>query len=166
MVRRSQRHCAGQENSLFHFRPQKDRRRNGAARFITNRRRMWRCEDLRRVAFHLSAVPARGNTLSCHRHGRPRLITPRDQAWVTGTGRSPDFRVIALFRLPGRVSASGIVEEGSTVTVAGAVAASSDCSASPCSLFIRLAAEPIPIRKLAMAARRVNRAGERMPRWQ
>lgn len=43
---------------------------------------------------------------TCHRHGRPRLTTPRGQAWVTGTGRSPDFRVIALFRLPGRMQRS------------------------------------------------------------
>lgn len=66
---------------------------------------------------------ARGNTLSCHRSGRPRLIPPRDQAWVTGTGRSPDFRVVASRRLPGPLRPSGISGRGSAATVAGAVAA-------------------------------------------
>ncbi|CAI2931939.1 protein of unknown function [Aminobacter niigataensis] len=88
-----------------------------------------------------------GNTFQCHRHGRPRLTTPRGQAWVTGTGRSPDFRVIAFFRLPERTNAfSGMMEEAQRLQLRGQSRIWP--SASPCSLFIHLSVEPIPGSKL------------------
>lgn len=103
--------------------------------------------------------PARRTaTLSCHRHGRPRLNTPRVRAWVTGTAGLLTSVSLPVFRLPDRAMRQWPVEEGSTVTVAGAVAVSADRSASPCSLFIRLAAEPVPARKLVGIRGGVNRA--------
>jgi hypothetical protein len=52
------------------------------------------------------------------------------------------------------------MEDGSTVTVAGAVTDSTEVPVSPCSLFIRLTAEPIPGGKLASENGAVNRSSD------
>ena len=91
-------------------------------RLIDNRRQAMRGTGRERIGPGRLAC---GNTFQCHRYVRPRLNTPRVRTWVTGTGRSPDFRVAACL-LPSRShrATSGSLKESSPATVAGAVAAS------------------------------------------
>ena len=91
----------------------------------------------------------------CHRHGRPRMDTPRAHTWVTGTGRSPGFRVIArFFRLPG-LAASGIGRGLYGYSCGGSFGMDPEGS-HRIPIFIRLAAEPIPRRTLVAARECVN----------
>ena len=55
-------------------------------------------------AIHPGAVPgARQHDFRVTTTDDRAWPNPRGRAWVTGAGRSPDFRVIAFLRLPGRM---------------------------------------------------------------
>jgi hypothetical protein len=67
-------------------------------------------------------VGAEGEGIGFSRHRKPFALHPRAVTGFNGVGRSPGLRIGAT-PLPSRIVSSGIVEERSPLTVAGAAAA-------------------------------------------